>query len=181
MGKLTVGALYIFKDQRDAMSGCWVSGKDGFIAVNEHNEELPFLVVTQASLENLNVFLGHLKRTEVSFDQFGMIQKVVVAGAERSHLEDHWSEIKIGEIEMEGGALYELPNPIFVEPTNGTVGRYSLAEAASYRTGRRLALQNHVVREGKEEAFFFGRVFTTRKGSRGILHVCAEVRVELTD
>jgi len=132
---MTVGALFIRANPRDETSGRWVTGKDGFVAITDENATLPFLVIAQATVDQKNRERALRQQKELSLDEIGLIQKLVIAGVERPNEEREWSSIFVGRVELE-----KLP-----------------ASSAN-------------------SSPVIGANFVVKRKSRGIIHICTEVR-----
>lgn len=94
---MTVEALFIRDNARDETSGRWIVGKDGSTALTNENASLPFLVISQCSIDNRNLQRGQKGQGAVCLDDIGPIQKIIVAGVDNPDDETHWEEFTIGK------------------------------------------------------------------------------------
>ncbi len=113
---MTVGALFIRDNARDETSGRWLTGKDGLIAITDGNATLPFLVIAQASVDQRNRERALRQQRELSLDDIGPIQKLIIAGVERPNEEREWNTLSVGRVEFE-----KLPTSAHSSPVIGAI------------------------------------------------------------
>jgi hypothetical protein len=112
------------------------------------SDGFPVLVVTQASLDDLNARLVARGAAPVTIERFRA--NVVVAGADAPYAEDDWSQVDVGE------AALALVKPcgrcvmVTIDPESGRGGHEPLRTLAEYRKvgSKVLFAQNALVRRG---------------------------------
>jgi len=125
-------------------------------------DSFPFMMISDASLGALNgKLLGH-NQLVVTADRFR--PNVWLSGC-LAHAEDHFRQLRIGNILFEGATLCDRCAVICTEQQTGKVGPEPSATLAAYRKGETLLTDPayHSPRlglRGKEKSIFFGANFS---------------------
>lgn len=146
-------------------SNCRRMSKHGTAALGFH-DAFPFMIISDASLGNLNGMLMANGGDAVTADRFR--PNVWLRGCE-PHQEDHFSSVRIGEITFEGQTLCERCVTTCINQKTGEQGKEPLATLASYRRGALVGVDE------KPNGVFFGRNFNHLNPGR--LAVGDEVQV----
>ncbi len=120
-------------------------------AIMGFHDGLPFMMISQMSLNLLNEKLSLKGEEPVPPDQFR--PNIWIEGCE-AHEEDHLALLQIGEVRLKGRTLCDRCVVTCTNQETGERGREPLATLATYRRGIHIGVTE------KPNAVFFGRNFT---------------------
>ncbi len=113
----------------------------------------PVLIVSQASLSNLNKKLKESKNDPVPMNRFR--PNIVIDGCD-SHAEDTWDDIRIGDVKLHRINMCARCSVVATDQDTGKRSKEPNATLVKYRSGKKLIL-NPSKEHSKE--FYFGSNF----------------------
>lgn len=139
----------------------------GGSALQGFHDGFPFMMISDASLGNLNDLL--LGKGSLCVEANRFRPNIWLRGCE-PHQEDHFSLIRIGEVVFEGKKLCDRCVVTCTEQHTALRGKEPLATLVAYRLGKHLGIEGDA-----ENKVFFGRNFDHQ--NTGIIRVGDEVEV----
>jgi uncharacterized protein YcbX len=111
------------------------------------SDAYPLLLIGSASLNELNRRLQSHGHSEMGWDRF---RPNIVVATDEPHMEDSWSEFRMGEVQARGVKLCSRCVMTTVDQSSGLAGKEPLRTLAHYRTMKNKIMfgQNLIAKQG---------------------------------